>query len=228
MTAQPCVECKKCNEARATSVAASCRKCTCLSASSESPAAARWASAGRLRHQMKWLAAPRDYRRIVILAETKRWCARVTGLLLIGALAAMSCQENREHAGSRWDSRDEGGKELLYSFHWCNKKTTTKRWMNNTTTGMWHLSGVGWSTLTSLLMSAPASSSIWTMASSPRTQAYMRGVMPCRQQRINKTLRGGHLIQDENSKCKMTTTWWSDKFKNSETFPERQRLSVIG
>jgi len=34
-------------------------------------------------------------------------------------------------------------------------------------------------TLTSLLMSAPASSSIWTMASSPRTQAYMRGVIPC-------------------------------------------------
>lgn len=33
--------------------------------------------------------------------------------------------------------------------------------------------------LTSLLMSAPASSSIWTMASSPRTQAYMRGVIPC-------------------------------------------------
>lgn len=31
-------------------------------------------------------------------------------------------------------------------------------------------------------MSAPASSSICTMASSPRTQAYIRGVIPCRQQ----------------------------------------------
>ena len=33
-------------------------------------------------------------------------------------------------------------------------------------------------TLTSLLMSAPASSSICTMASSPRTHAYIRGVIP--------------------------------------------------
>lgn len=41
-------------------------------------------------------------------------------------------------------------------------------------------------TLTSLLMSAPASRSIWTMASSPRTQAYMRGVIPCRMRRGRK------------------------------------------
>lgn len=34
------------------------------------------------------------------------------------------------------------------------------------------------SSLTSLLMSAPASNSIWTMASSPLTQAYIRGVIP--------------------------------------------------
>lgn len=34
------------------------------------------------------------------------------------------------------------------------------------------------SALTSLLISAPASSSICTMASSPRTQAYIRGVIP--------------------------------------------------
>lgn len=40
-----------------------------------------------------------------------------------------------------------------------------------------------------LLMSAPASSSIWTMASSPRTQAYMRGVIPCRGSRRRKSYR---------------------------------------
>lgn len=34
-------------------------------------------------------------------------------------------------------------------------------------------------TLTSTFRSAPASSSIWTIASSPRTQAYISGVMPC-------------------------------------------------
>lgn len=36
-----------------------------------------------------------------------------------------------------------------------------------------------WPRLTSPLMSAPASSSICTMASSPRTHAYISGVIPC-------------------------------------------------
>lgn len=43
-------------------------------------------------------------------------------------------------------------------------------------------------TLTSLLISAPASSSICTMASSPRTQAYMSGVIPCERRSVS----GGH------------------------------------
>lgn len=51
---------------------------------------------------------------------------------------------------------------------------------------------------TSLLMSAPASSSICTMASSPRTQAYISGVIPCTTQHTHH--------HSSSSKCNETQT----------------------
>lgn len=129
------------------------------------------------------------------------YCANDPRLWLISALHVISCQENREHADSRWDNEDRKGGEratqsgfiVFTDTHTANvnvnildkNKNVESMWRRRRRCASW--------TLTSLLMSAPASSSIWTMASSPRTQAYMRGVIPCEREGGRRRVTGFRL-----------------------------------
>lgn len=62
----------------------------------------------------------------------------------------------------------------------CSIRSSIHQYLNNTRGGR-RLAGSELSvSLTWRFSLAPASISIWTAASSPAEEAYMRGVMPCR------------------------------------------------
>lgn len=131
---------------------------------------------------------PTLWRKIIYNKLSSRWWPEC--LMQEAARRIENMPDSRLGGAGRQMRKMMAGRRTQHKVHEatrCTTKTTTATTARAKT--WWHFRthcDESWVApmLTSLLMSAPASNSIWTMASSPRTQAYMRGVMPCRRRKL--------------------------------------------